>query len=66
MPDNQNNRSPGKARKGNKMLSGSLDHELEYLSNKWRVTRDMVNEAIEKCGYDRAKIEEYLSKHDKD
>jgi hypothetical protein len=41
-------------------VSGSEPYEVRYLTEKFNVSRDIVMDAIQSCGNDRSRIEEYL------
>jgi hypothetical protein len=57
MADNKNMRH-GRDRN---LVSSSQPYEVRYLSEKFGVEKEIVLDAIQSCGNDRSKIEEYLN-----
>lgn len=44
-------------------VSGDEEYELDYLAEKFHISRDLVRRAVEAVGIDREKIEAYLDKN---
>ena len=56
MPDNLNS-TGGRDRK---RVAGQQDWEINYMKEKFKVTSQQVEEAVQQVGNDRMKVEEYL------
>lgn len=45
------------------LIAGEQDYELDYVAQKFQVSRDNVREAIAAVGHSRRKVYKYLREH---